>query len=130
MPDASALPLRRAPRAWDRFGVLLSGLCAAHCLLMPLLLAILPLHGVHALHDVWHPVTAVLLVPITLRAARREGSLSSAKLLWSGLVLTGLGLVAHNLVGEIAGVGLTLVGSLFLIAGHGCNLSCSCTPST
>ncbi len=115
------------PSAWDRLGVLLSGLCAVHCLLMPLLLVALPLwHGAHALHDAWHPVAAVLLVPVTLRATHRGGGPRSARLLRSGLAIVWLGLLAHVLLGEIAGVGLTLVGSLLLIAGHGCNLRCSC----
>lgn len=131
MTDAPTLTpiLRPASRRWDRAGLLLSGLCAVHCLLMPLLLLVLPLHGAHALHDAWHPVTAALLIPVTLRAARRGDSPSSAGLLWGGLALIGLGLVAHDLLDEIAGVGLTLVGSLFLIAGHRCNLRCACTPS-
>lgn len=130
MSTVSAPPIRPASRSWDRLGVLLSGLCAAHCLLMPLLLVLMPLHGAHALHDAWHPVTAVLLVPVTFRAARRGASTSSTGLLWGGLVIVGLGLFAHDLVGEIAGVGLTLIGSLFLIAGHRCNLRCSCPAST
>lgn len=131
MTDAPTLKpaLRPASRSWDRAGLLLSGLCAVHCLLMPLLLVLLPLHGAHALHDAWHPATAALLVPVTLRAAQRGGSPGSAGLLWGGLAIVGLSLVAHDLLDEIAGVGLSLVGSLFLIAGHGCNLRCACSSS-
>ena len=129
MKTLSTAPSLDATSRWDRVGMLLSGLCAVHCLLMPLLLVILPLYGAHALHDAWHPVTAALLVPVTVRAARRGGSLSSAGLLWGGLALVGLGLIAHDILGEVAGVGLTLVGSLFLIAWHRCNLRCSCSAS-
>lgn len=128
--STASLPTRPASRLWDRLGVLLSGLCAAHCVLMPLLLVLLPLHGAHALHDAWHPVSAALLVPITLCAAHRGGSLGSAGLLWGGLAIVGLGLVAHDWLGEVAGVGLTLIGSLFLIAGHGHNLRCACSTPT
>ena len=115
--------LRPASRVWDRLGAALSGLCAAHCLLLPLLLVALPLgHGAHAVHELWHPAMAVLLVPVTVRAARQ----GSARLLRFGLALVWLGVVAQAVVGEIAGVGVTLVGSGFLLAGHGGNLRCAC----
>ncbi len=122
-PRTFALTLGPTPSAWDRLGMLLSGLCAAHCLLIPLLLVALPLwHEVPALHEVWHPVAAVLLVPVTLRAARWGIGPHSVRLLRGGLALVWLGVAAHVSLGERAGVGLTLVGSLLLIAGHGCNL--------
>ena len=131
MTDAQTLAPEPNPAArWDRAGMLLSGLCAVHCLLMPLLLVILPLHGTHALHDAWHPATAALLVPVTFRAAHHGASPSSVGLLWGGLVIVWLGLIAHSALDEIAGVGLTFVGSLLLLAGHGCNLRCACSSAT
>jgi hypothetical protein len=44
---AAAIPLRR----WDRAGILVSGACALHCTLLPLLLAAVPALGVGRLLD-------------------------------------------------------------------------------
>jgi hypothetical protein len=112
-----------APGAWDRIGLALSGLCAVHCLVMPVLLLLLPLwHRAHAFHEALHPLMAVLLVPITLRALR--GGAAGGRLLRCGLALVWAALPAHAFVAEGLGFLLTLAGSALLMAGHRSNLTC------
>ena len=102
---------------------MLSGLCAVHCLLMPAVLLVLPLwRGAHVLHEIVHPVLSIILVPVTIRAMRR--SVDGVRWLQAGLAAVWAALPVHALLGETAGLALTLVGSALLIAGHRCNLRC------
>ncbi len=108
---------------WDRAGIWLSGLCALHCLVMPVLLAMLPLWpNLDVAHTWLHPAFAVALVPVTLFAlwgAFRAGrSRSISLLLSSGLVLVVGALFVPDASGHLAETVLTLLGSLLLIAGH------------
>ncbi|NNF58064.1 MAG: MerC family mercury resistance protein [Rhodothermaceae bacterium] len=123
--DLSLAPrsaFRFEPGAWDRFGVALSGLCAAHCLALPVLLLALPCEVLGAtLHEALHPAIAAFLVPVTLRAARNA---PGAGLLHAGLALVWLAVPTHAFLGECLGLLLTLVGSGLLISGHRTNLFC------
>lgn len=113
---------RLSASAWDRLGVVLSGLCAVHCLALPLLLMALPCTVIgEQLHEAIHPVMAVLLVPVTLRSARKA---PGSKLLHAGLALVWLAVPAHAFLGECIGLILTLAGSGVLISGHRTNLFC------
>ena len=106
---------------WDRAGVVLSGLCAAHCLLMPLALAALPLWPAAAGAHAWlHPVFAVLLVPVTLFAlrGRRRGDRATVLLLGLGLITVLLATLAHDLLGRTSELAAMLLGSGLLVAGH------------
>ncbi|MDX1420795.1 MAG: MerC family mercury resistance protein [Rubricoccaceae bacterium] len=107
---------------WDRLGVVLSGLCAVHCLALPVLLLALPCAGLGALvHEATHPAMAAFLVPVTLRAAK---SAPGASLLHAGLGVVCLAVPAHAFLGECLGLALTLAGSGLLILGHRTNLFC------
>ena len=110
---------------WDRLGIGLSGLCAVHCLLTSILLAVLPLWSLAFQVEAWvHPVFAVLLIPTTLLAIRRAVRHGHPKavtvLLAVGLVVILAALVAGH--GAGAGVWVealvTLFGSSLLITGH------------
>lgn len=108
---------------WDRLGIGLSGLCALHCLALPLLIALLPLWSFgETLHTWLHPVFAVLLIPVTWFAVRsvyrEKRPRRIAGYLIVGLALVWLAIPAHLLLGELSETLVTLVGSLFLIAGH------------
>lgn len=115
---------------WDRIGIGLSGLCVVHCLLFPVILAVLPLWSAfEALHDGFHLVLAVLLVPTTGLAARsgyrHHRDRGVLGLLSGGLAaIVVAALLGHGLLGYGWGTGLTLVGSVLLIAGHGRNWHC------
>lgn len=107
------------PRTWDRVGIVLSGLCAAHCLLVPLVLVALPLWPALAETHAWlHPTFAVLLIPVTLLAIRAHRERYAVLLLSVGLVMVVAATLAHDLVGAFAEAGVTLFGSALLIGGH------------
>lgn len=62
------------PFFWDRIGISLSGLCMVHCMVMPVVLAALPLWSMaETLHDWLHPLFLVSLVPISVMALVRRG---------------------------------------------------------
>ena len=107
---------------WDRLGIGLSGLCAVHCLLTPVVLSLLPLWPTLQAVNAWvHPTLLVLILPVVLgalRRARRTGRVATAVLLGSGfLVLVGAwwGHDMWGAAGERIG---TVAGSTLLIAGH------------
>lgn len=85
----------------DRAGILLSGLCAVHCILGVLLVGVLGLGG------------GALLSP----AVHRVGL---AVALVVGLVSLGYGVLRHGRVGPlvIGGLGLALMGAAIAV-GHG-----------
>lgn len=110
---------------WDRLGIGLSGLCAVHCLLTSIALAILPLWSMAFTLDAWvHPVFAALLIPTTLlalrRAVRHRHPWSVAVSLGAGLMLVLIALAAgHGAgAGAWAEAAITLLGSSLLIFGH------------
>ena len=104
---------------WDRAGVVLSGLCAAHCLLMPVALATLPLWPAASDAHAWlHPLFAVLLVPVTLFALRRRRDRATALLLGVGLVIVLAATLAHGALGRTSELAAMLLGSGLLVAGH------------
>ena len=120
---------------WDRLGISLSGLCAAHCVLTSLALAVMPLWSlVEGVHEWLHPAFVVLLIPTTvlaLRRARRHRHARQVSLLLGGgmlLVLAALGVGAVS--GPLAEAAVMFVGSLVLIAGHWRNsrACASCQP--
>ena len=109
----------------DRFGLSLSGLCAVHCLILPLLLAALPLTTAHVLHDWVHPVLVLIVAPVGVHAIRSglrvHGSRGVAAWLGVGLVLVLGALPWHFLLGLHGESALTLTGSLCLAVGHWTN---------
>ncbi len=58
---------------WDKLGIGISGICAIHCLLVPVLIAVLPLLDfTTVMHDWLHPVFILLIVPTVYFASRRS----------------------------------------------------------
>lgn len=108
---------------WDRLGIWISGLCALHCLLLPISLALMPLWpSLTEVHEWVHPLLAVLLIPVTLKAMRgiRRGPAGRpiALLLGIGLALVLLAWAFHDVLGLYGEPLLTLLGSALLILGH------------
>lgn len=90
---------------------------------MPIMAATLPLWSEALdLHGWLHVAFALVLIPITLfamrSASKRHGQRSVLALLGVGLGLVVFAVVAHDLVGEVGGTLVTLIGSLLLILGH------------
>ncbi len=120
-------------RRWDRFGIGLSGLCAVHCLLMPLALAMLSLWPVAFDPDAWlHPIFAALLIPPTLMAIRLAVRHRHARhislLLGGGLILVLAAMVIGEVAGAMSEAAVTVLGSSLLITGHWRNKR-ACSPA-
>lgn len=118
-------------RLWDRLGALLSGLCLAHCLLLPVALIAVPGYAAFgaelgAAHETTHLVLAALLLPVALVALHDQvccstptgSAVSNTGLLLGGLALVGLAWPAHELLGPAAETTSTIAGSVLLVAGH------------
>ena len=109
---------------WDRLGLAVSGVCAVHCLLLPVTLSVLPLWPIAAAFEAWlHPLLALLLVPTTVLAAhegyRQHRRLHIAVLLGAGLaVVIAAVALGRGGVSEFAEAGLMLAGSALLLTGH------------
>ena len=85
----------------DRFGVLLSGACAVHCVLSVLLVSVMGLGGEVLLSPAIHRVGLMLAVAV-------------------GAVALGYGVRRHGRAGPmvLGGVGLSLM-ALAILVGHG-----------
>lgn len=98
-------------------------LCLVHCLALPMLVLMLPaMLGLFVSSEAFHWVALFLIVPAALAAFylgyRRHRAVLPTLLGTAGLVLLGLSLWPPLAVAE---TGLTVAGSLTLIAGHGIN---------
>jgi hypothetical protein len=128
-------PARSRAYVWDRVGIGISGVCMVHCLLLPVLLATLPLWPLaEALHGGLHVAFAVLLVPTTLLAGRsgyrKHRQRGVLVLLVGGLVVViAASVLGHEMPGAFAETSLTLLGSGLLVGGHWRNrrLAGACT---
>src|SRR5690625_5772545 len=117
------LPEKRLTESllWDRIGIGISGICAIHCLILPVLISLMPLWGFTSFMHGWaHPIFLLLLVPTIFYAARRSyfdrqivGHMLSGLL----LVLTGR-LAAHCWLALLFETAVTLAGGGLLVTGH------------
>lgn len=122
LPDPTKSVSLKVANRWDRIGVALSGLCAIHCLALPVLLVVLPFVDAHLLHNAVHPVMAMFVAPVAIRSLRKETC--GAGLLRFGLLMVCMALPAHMILGDGFALVLTLAGSALLVVGHRCNLRC------
>lgn len=104
---------------WDWTGVFFSSLCVIHCLATPILLAGASLW----IASEWvHIGFLVALVPIVFLALRHSHATHSKRslvvLFNAGLVLLVVAILFGESLGEAFEIGLTIVGSTLLIAGH------------
>lgn len=108
---------------FDRAGVLLSGLCAVHCLLSIVLVSVLGIGGQLLLSPVIHEVGLALAIVIALFTIgvgiRRHGRAGPLVLASCGVALMSLALMVHHGPGEAA---LTIAGVALLSLGHIRNL--------
>lgn len=106
---------------WDRLGIGVSTICAIHCLFLPVIIALMPVATVGSVLSEWlHPLFVILIVPTVYFAAKRshfEGIVTGLLLAGFVLVLAGW-LIGHYWLGFWVETGLTMSGSMFLIAGH------------
>ena len=107
----------------DRFGIMLSGLCAVHCLLGIVLVAILGLGGEALLAPGIHRAglaLAVVVGSVTLGlGALRHGQLAPLAIGGCGIALMAAGLTVPHGAPEAV---LTIAGVALVAAGHIRNL--------
>lgn len=107
----------------DRIGMAISGLCAVHCLVLPLAL---PFLGTLAafIHSEWtHAIFAMLIVPTVIytswRGYKHHGKQEVVWLLSIGALAVLVALVAGEQgAGEHVEMAVTTLGSALLITGH------------
>ena len=107
---------------WDFLGILVSGLCLAHCLLLPVLLSALPAMAFHHAPEYFHMGIACIAVPAGVMAFL-PGFLRHRKLWVPILGCTGLFLlisasVYHEQISSTADRLITTVGGLMAVAAH------------
>jgi len=113
----------------DRLAIILSSVCAAHCLLTPVLLIALPALGASVLADeMFHFAMLVLVVPtsafaMTLGCRKHKDGLTLLFGTLGMLILLFAAFAGHDLVDETGERILTLAGSIVLIIGHLRNFS-------
>lgn len=122
--------MRRSKRP-DRAAIILSMLCLVHCLALPIAISLLPA-ATHLL-DVPEEVHALLFLvaaPISAYAIaagyRKHGFLLPALIAAAALGLIGLG--AFGGLSVLLETGVSVVGSLLLVAAHVVNLRASTSP--
>jgi len=108
---------------WDRIGLWLSGVCAIHCLMTPIIVAVLPIGSNFFDLDSWtHWILGALLVPtvlIGIRSSIKNGRPSYIRsLFFGGGLLVVLGLLAGEFHSHSLESVLTFIGSIVLVAGH------------
>lgn len=117
---------------WDRIGLLLSGLCAIHCLVTPLLILSLPLLAEKFASPWVHIVMALFVVPVGLFAFwsgyRHHQKNHILALGFAGLALIGSAAVGPHLwFGFLGDDLMTVIGSGLLICAHLLNRrACQC----
>ena len=108
---------------WDRIGIGLSGLCAIHCLLVPVFVSLIPLWpAIEEFHEYTHLVFFLAIAPAVILSVKGRKDLKSVSLyLFAGVVIIFLAWFFNNQLGEYGEAGITLIGSSLLIRGHWLN---------
>ena len=126
---------------FDRFAIILSGICAIHCIALPVVASMLPLlattfHHGHQLHEFWfHQFIIYFIVPVSI-IALFSGYRVHGKLL--PLIIAGIGLVIlistalfidqllmHRIISHEGEMILTVSGGVVHAIGHILNLQAS-----
>jgi len=113
-------------KAWDRLGILLSGACLIHCVVVMGLPLILPAMTFFV-HSPWiHRVFAVFIMLITPMAFipgyRVHGMNRIIILAYLGVGGILMGVFSDGFVSEYLSHGISVVGSILLVTAHAQNL--------
>ena len=108
----------------DKFAVGLSASCAAHCLLLPVAIVVLPgLSTAFVADEFFHQLLLLLVIPTSVIAltlgCRKHGRWHLALCGLVGLaMLIFAALFGHNVVGETGERFVTVLGSAVIACGH------------
>jgi len=108
---------------WDRLGIGLSGLCAIHCLLVPVFVSLIPLWpALEEFHEYTHLVFFLAIAPAVILSVKNRKDLKAVSgYLFTGLAVIFMAWLFNNQLGEYGEAGVTLIGSMLLIRGHWLN---------
>ena len=126
---------------FDRFAILLSGICAIHCIALPVIASLIPMfaitiqHG-YALHEFWfHQFILIFILPVSVIALiagyRVHHQILPVIISGVGLaVLVGVALfagylISHQLIPHDGETTVTVFGGLIHAIGHLLNLMAS-----
>jgi hypothetical protein len=111
------------PGFWDRVGIGLSGICAIHCLLVPVIVALIPLWpAFEEYHEYTHLIFFIAIAPaVYLSLRKKHHSPKITIYLLAGLSVIFLAWFFNAELGEYGEAGITLIGSILLIMGHWLN---------
>ncbi|MFY0683045.1 MAG: MerC domain-containing protein [Balneola sp.] len=120
------------PGFWDRVGIGLSGICAIHCLLVPVAVALIPLWpAFEEFHEYTHLIFFIAIAPAVYLSLRgRNKSLKITVLLALGVFVIFVAWFFNESLGEYGEAGITLIGSILLITGHWLNYKSKFKRST
>ena len=113
---------------WDRLGIAMSVVCLVHCLMLPVVIAALPLVAAQWLEaTTFHTAMALALMPIALLAVvpglRVHGRVSVAAAMAAGLsLLSTAAFAGERLLSNEWATGLTVAGGTILVTAHAVNL--------
>ena len=111
---------------WDKIGMTVSSICFFHCMATPVLLLTLPAMGEYFDDPIFHIFIFLLVVPVGLYAFlqgyRHHRKKPVLLLGLPGLLIVGFGaFIPHAWAPGFAREGITVLGSLLLIAAHSIN---------
>lgn len=111
------------PGFWDRIGIGLSGLCAIHCLLVPVFVSLIPLWpAFESFHEYTHLIFFLAIAPaVVISLKNRHASGKIPAYLFAGLAVIFIAWFFNHSLGEYGEAGVTLIGSILLIKGHWLN---------
>ena len=116
--------LTNAGPVLDRVAISASGICAFHCLLLPLILSLLPALGATFFgQETFHVVLLWLVIPLSVVAlsmgCRKHKNWVVGVLGLIGLTFLIIAAVfGHDFLGEMGERFATLAGALFIGVGH------------
>ncbi len=114
----------RLQHTGDRAAIALSLLCIVHCILLPILVLVLPAVTFLAAVDneLVHGAMLLVAVPISVLAMysgyHKHKVTSVVGSTLAGILVLISAFFLHEVIGDIAEAGLTVLGSVLLASGH------------
>ncbi len=114
---------------WDRLGMGVSGLCAIHCMMTPVLVSLLPVWpSLEMYHDYSHFAFFLVIAPVVYFSLKKRHDNKQVFLLMIvGLAIIFSAWLFRNALGEYGESLVTLAGSTLLIRGHWLNYKNKCS---